>query len=248
MNVSLVRVLTTACAVLLLAVTSPMYGSVMSHANGSGSMIGTNPYGTHLGPDNLVYFQSPDFNGAWASQNDTNGLGNYATAFDNFRVGANYDITTVALVGSYFNPGQQGVMTGATLAFFSDAGGVPGSLLWVGSGSGNLGETFLGMDNAGDPTYLYFATLGTPFLAKANTIYWVSIVPDVGFPPQWGWETATGGDSAAYQCFLGTCASVPNDLAFGLFGHSATTPEPSTLLLLASGTLGLAGIVRRKRL
>ena len=247
MNVSCARVLTTACVVMLLAVASPIFGSAVSHVSGSGPMVATNAYGSHLGPDPLIYFQSPDFNGAWASQNDTNGLGQYATAFDNFRVGASYNITTFAFVGSYFNPGQQGMMTGATLAFFADAGGVPGALLWVGSGTGNLGETFLGMDNLGDPTYLYFAALGTPFLAEANTIYWVSIVPDVGFPPQWGWETATGGDSAAYQCFFGTCSSIPNDLAFGFFGNPATTPEPSALPLLGSGLLGVAGTLCRKR-
>ena len=66
--------------------------------------------------------------------------------------------------------------------------------------------------------------------------YWLSIVPDIGFPPQWGWESGTGGDGAAYQCFLGSCGPITtNDLAFTLLGAAVSnTPEPSSLFMLGA--------------
>ena len=57
-----------------------------------------------------------------------------------------------------------------------------------------------------------------------------------------------GGPSTAYENTLG---SVPSE-AFTLTGTSGTgtgtgtTPEPSSILLLGSGMLGLAGLLRRK--
>jgi hypothetical protein len=92
--------------------------------------------------------------------------------------------------------------------------------------------------------YLYSGTL-PPFAAAAGTEYWVSIVPDVAFPPQWGWGTSSDADHYGWQCFLGTCGPVSTDFAFALYGSSAS-PEPGTLVLMGSGLLGLAGIIRRK--
>jgi hypothetical protein len=189
----------------------------------------------------IVYYQNPDYNGAYASQNDTNGFGNYATAYDNFTLGSTYTINRVEWVGSYFNPPTQGTITGFTLNFYADSAGSPGALLAsTGDVAGNAGETFLTFDNAGDPTFLY--GLNTTFTAAAGSTYWISVVPDLGFPPQWGWETGTGGDGLSYQCFFGACGSEPNDLAFALF-----TPEPSSLALLATGLVGL-GLRARRRL
>jgi hypothetical protein len=189
-----------------------------------------------------VYQQPTNFGGAYASQNDTNSLGNFATAYDNFTLGASTNITSVSWIGSFFNGGT-GTITGFTLDFWSNAGGAPGTMLYTETVGGNAGQTFLQIDNAGNPTYSY--SLSTAFSAAAGTTYWLSIVPDMAFPPQWGWETGTGGDGSAWQCFMGKCGSIPNDLAFALYGPS-TTPEPGSLILLGTGLLGLAGSMRRK--
>ncbi len=192
-----------------------------------------------------IYFQNPDFNGAYSSQYDTTGgNGLFAQAADNFNLGAgSYNINGVEWIGSYFNPPAQGPITAWTLQFWSDSGGAPGTLLYQTYVGGTANETFLQNDNVGDPTYLY--GLPVNFTTAANTTYWLSVYPDLGFPPQWGWETGTGGDGASYQCFLGSCGPLPNDLSFAIFGNAAT-PEPGSMILLGTGILGLAGTMRRK--
>lgn len=191
-----------------------------------------------------VYNQPTNYNGAYASQNDIGGFGSFATSYDNFTLGAATNITSVSWIGSFFN-GSPGTITGFTLDFWSNAGGAPGTMLYTETVSGNAGQTFLQNDNVGDPTYSY--SLSAAFSAAAGTTYWLSIVPNMAFPPQWGWETGTGGDGRAYQCFFGNCGPIPSDLAFALYGPS-TVPEPGSLILLGTGLLGLAGSMRRKLL
>lgn len=194
----------------------------------------------------IVYSQMTDLKAGYASQNDTTGgNGNFATAYDNFTLGASYDIDGFGWTGSYFNPPTQGTITAFTLTFYSDALGAPGAVIWSGSGAGNFGETSIGNDVNGSPTYVYFGGALGGFTATANTQYWVSIVADLGFPPQWGWESGTGGDGMAYQSFLGTSNPIEADLAFDLTGTPAV-PEPSSYALFGLGLLGLAGIARRK--
>lgn len=204
-----------AVATLLFAFTLSASATVLSHVGG-GLQSSSLAHSLNMSaPSPIIYFQNPDYNGAFSSQNDTTGgNGNFATAFDNFTLGSTYSIDEVQWVGSYFNPPQQGVITGFTLNFYADAGGAPGALLASYFGNGNFGETSLGLDNVGDPVFLYGGTLGSAFVATGGVQYWMSLVPDLGFPPQWGWETSVDGDGLAYQCFLGPAPPSPRCTAF----------------------------------
>jgi hypothetical protein len=183
--------------------------------------------------------------GAFASQNDTTGgHGNFATVYDDFTLASDADITSVQWTGSYFNPPTQGTITAFTVDFYADSGGTPGALLQSFNVAGTNGESSLGNDSAGDPTYAY--SMNVNFISTAGTKYWMSIVPDLGFPPQWGWEAGTGGDGIAYQDFFGTLSEVTSDMAFQLNG--TTVPEPISVGLMGSVVvaLGLAKLRRNR--
>jgi len=211
-------------------------------------------------PD-LLFCHSFDQTGnAYSSQNDTTGgNGNFATVYDNFRFQIAEHINSVHWVGEYFNPPQQGPITGWTINFYADQGGQPGGLLQSnkvapGCGAGQVCETFLG-NFAGFPTYRYDLTSATDlFLTDNLSQFWMSVVPDLGFPPQWGWSSASNQfgdcnmcDGISYQDFFGSRSNLGVDLAFALDGSSGGgVPEPGTLVMLGTGVLGLAGAIRRK--
>ncbi len=76
------------------------------------------------------------------------------------------------------------------------------------------------------------------------TTYWLSVVPNLTFPPQWGWAQGMMGDGLAYQDFFGARSPLAVDFAFNVQG--VPTPEPGSLILMGTGILGLAGMLRRK--
>ncbi len=185
---------------------------------------------------------------SFASQNDPNTFGLFANTIDNFSVAQNSTINEIAFTGNYFNgptDGNGNVIPGTITSWevvFYDASL---NVLYDQSIAGNGGETFIG-DVGGFPEFTY--DFGIPnFSVNGATPYWVSVIPTSGFPPHWGWATSSTGDGQAIQCFFGSCSTVAADMAFTLSGSSSgTTPEPSSLLLLGTGVLGLAGTIRKK--
>ena len=181
----------------------------------------------------------------FASQNDTNGQGNFATSYQQFTLpkGTSYwDVESFHWIGGYFNPGSQAPISAWTLDFYNNGVGGPGALIATGYFPGTGGETFIG-NVGGFPIYVYWLYFHSFDLAPGS--YWASVVPDLGFPPQWGWATGTGSDPG-YQCFFGACGLTGLGFAYAVDGRPI--PEPGTLIMLGTGILGLAGSLRRKLL
>ncbi|MBS1716208.1 MAG: PEP-CTERM sorting domain-containing protein [Armatimonadetes bacterium] len=184
-----------------------------------------------------LYFNDTAHDGnAYSSQNDTNSFGNFATVYASFNAVGTID--TVAWLGEYFNPPQQGQITGFTLSFYADNAGAVGGLVNSQHFNGTNNESFFETAN-GFPVYEYYDFI-TP--VGWNGDGWLAVVPDLGFPPQWG---MVGGvnNRFAQQDFFGSRSTLGQSVALYLGGDTAV-PEPASMAALG---LGVVALIRKRK-
>jgi hypothetical protein len=188
----------------------------------------------------------PVIGSAQASDNATNGLGAWATTYDNFMLSSAATITSVDFVGMFLDfpagaPHTEAPITKFTLTIYNNSGFQPGSAIYTTSVNGNANQTSLGAYN-GLPADSY--SIATDFSALGGATYWLSIVADLDYPPAWGWGiSSTHGVS--YLDYYGQRYGESSEMAFALNSGGAV-PEPASWAMMVAG-LGLAGVMLRRR-
>jgi hypothetical protein len=97
-----------------------------------------------------------------------------------------------------------------------------------------VGITGLNIPVSGGPPDFYWLTLQNAVVSSGNPVYW----------------DENGGPSIAWtNCIQNGQGCIPSE-SFNVVGSSGTgtTPEPSSIILFGSGSLGLAGVFRRRML
>ncbi|MFT3720791.1 hypothetical protein [Pseudorhodoferax sp.] len=145
------------------------------------------------------------------------------------------------------------------VAFYADAGGVPGALLLLqtfspaganptllGAGSFSQGGNVYDVDH-----YRYEVDLAAPLALAGGDTYWVSVMAhSPALLPGFAWSAATGGNDSSYQQQLGAngqptgAQTVARDRAVTLDGTLLAVPEPAALPLAGLALLLLAALRR----
>lgn len=167
------------------------------------------------------------------------------------------------VVSDSFQVSANATMTSFTFAEWVPAGSTPLTVDWaIGTspygrdlGLGHAapiyasllcssGQPFNGGTCGGDYDYdIYNSTVTIPSAHLfAGQTYWLTLRNSTdNFGDVDGWDI-NSGPSQAYHSLLG---AVPSE-SFTINGTAATTPEPGSIVLLGTGILGLAGILRRR--
>jgi|ERR1017187_258893 hypothetical protein len=130
----------------------------------------------------------------------------------------------------------------------SDNGGLPGSIIASLTQVGTIPPWFNGHGGG----LVTFDCTGAQCALPAGSYWLVAFEPDWNTAQVWAWayqdqmnnmaSNEIGSPTGPWDGWFGT------EDAFRIDGASGTTPEPGSLILLGSGLLGVAGVVRRLNL
>jgi hypothetical protein len=192
----------------------------------------------------------PALSGSWQSQT-ANGASGFNEAFDNFSLATTETVTNVSWTG--FMLPDFGLIDGFTISFYADNfdntgdPGNLGTLLGSTTITGDAGQVANAVPNKGSFGIFNFSTAIDPFVANANTTYWVSIVADPSLnSADYRWAFSDQGDGT-FISFDGndvTSIGPPANLAFTL--SNGSTPEPPSFVLAGSGMLAMIGVGFRR--
>jgi hypothetical protein len=147
------------------------------------------------------------------------------------------------------NSGAATVSSDFNWTLYSDASGLPGSVVGGGSvtgGTGSITPFTCCAINTGFDVYLYTVSFGA--LSLGSGTYWLALsdffsAADIerGY---WASSAQVGNEAGSY---LGSdWANFQQEGAFDIYGTTNAVPEPASLALLATGLIGLVPTLRRK--
>jgi hypothetical protein len=206
-------------ALLLAAAPATRAGSIFSNF-GAGSSYNTS-VGNSIGND---------FSGSNNAQGDT------------FTTSAAYTVTSLEIaLSSFFSTNTDELQVSLT----ADSGDSPGAVL----ASFNVLPGTLGTLGANNAPVTFSAPPGITL--TAGTQYWVTVADVRGLDSNfWNWNSTGDTSDQAISTDGGSTWFSPSGLTPGAYGVEgvAVVPEPSTLVLLSSGVVGLlCGQWRRLR-
>ena len=219
-----------ACLITSLALTSrPASAGILCNTLGSGC--------TTLGPGNAY--------------DGTNGYFVDGSTFHNQVIANSFTLGAGATVGDAMLAlgNKAGGNNPVNVYIESDSGGEPGSIL---ASLSQVGTIPLWSNGSGGGL-VTFTCSGAACTLGAGSYWLVAWEPDANTQQVWDFAyldlplvifayNTLGSPTGPWI----TDAPV-TDAAFQIDGPNNTTPEPGSLILLGSGLLGLAGVVRRRR-
>jgi PEP-CTERM motif len=181
--------------------------------------------------------------------------------YDNGPINGTTDAWTINfgyVVSDTFTLGAAATVTSVSFGVWEFPGDTMSTVDWTitatenGTGVGltsNVTDKFISTNQYGYNIDLITFNAGVPLAAGT---YWLNLynatVPS-GDPVYWDENSGAGCKSGGCpsQASESAVGTIPSEaFTIGTSGSTGSTPEPSSIMLLGSGMLGLAGLLRRK--
>jgi hypothetical protein len=187
------------------------------------------------------------------------------TVYSTFGPGQTYNTSEAYVIGASgssnqviaapFVPTETVTLTDAVLALEQISGSTPVNVYIESSSGGAPGSILDALPQVGSltstPSLVDFVCASSCSVLDAGTMYFI-VAQQSNPSTESGWQVSLGPNATIYSNEVGSATgpwTQDSDLATGAFevnGTAVATPEPSSIALLGTGLLALAGAARRK--
>jgi hypothetical protein len=182
-----------------------------------------------------ILFSQPVISGGVGLASD---FARFQQEADSFVLSIPASVETIQWWGAYANNDLR--TDNFTLRLFANMAGNPGATPLVDISALNLTRTPTNLlDNLADQIYEYQAVLPNPVMLDEAATYYLSVVNNTPPGGVWDWVGSGPGTHWARQDDASTWTASSNTTSFAFELLGTPVAEPSTLLLLGLGTLGV---------